>query len=220
MEKRICSTCGEEKDLSEYYFRKTENKYLTICKTCTKLKSKQYRKSHKEYYNNYAKNYYEGHKGYFKNYMKENQYKYRDNGEYYDTHRKERQAYQREYYQKNKNKVYEYNRKYRTYLKNNNEVYRVKTKLSSLLRKVFVKKGVFDNEYLESITKMTNKELYDYLLKTFKNNYGFDYDGRDVHIDHINPLATAKTVDDVYVLNRYTNLQLLTPEDNMHKWKH
>jgi hypothetical protein len=37
------------------------------------------------------------------------------------------------------------------------------------------------------------------------------------HIDHIIPLATAKTEQDVYTLSHYTNLQPLWAKDNISK---
>lgn len=40
---------------------------------------------------------------------------------------------------------------------------------------------------------------------------------KKVHIDHIIPLATAKTEEDVIKLCHYTNLQLLKGEDNLSK---
>ena len=38
-----------------------------------------------------------------------------------------------------------------------------------------------------------------------------------VHVDHIVPLKTAKTENDIIRLNHYTNLQLLKAEYNLHK---
>ena len=63
----------------------------------------------------------------------------------------------------------------------------------------------------------TFEELQKYLEQTWENNYGTSYNGEEVHIDHIIPLVTAKTEEDIIKLNHYTNLQLLTPEDNMAK---
>ena len=37
------------------------------------------------------------------------------------------------------------------------------------------------------------------------------------HVDHIIPLATAKTEEDVYRLNHYTNLQPLWAHENIRK---
>ena len=57
----------------------------------------------------------------------------------------------------------------------------------------------------------------------------FDRDGRicrycgsdeePLHIDHIIPLSSAKTEDELYKLCHYTNLQPLWAKDNMKKGK-
>lgn len=60
-------------------------------------------------------------------------------------------------------------------------------------------------------------ELWDHLLETWKKNYGSPWDGEPYHIDHIIPLASAKTEEDVIRLFYYTNLQMLTPKDNLKK---
>ena len=61
--------------------------------------------------------------------------------------------------------------------------------------------------------------FYNYLLQTFKNNYGFEYDEKiNVQVDHIIPLCKAKTIEDVIKLNHISNLQLLTKEDNKKKY--
>ena len=66
---------------------------------------------------------------------------------------------------------------------------------------------------------MPLQELYIYLRETFKNNYGYDWNGIEkVHIDHIIPLSVAKTEKDVMKLCHYTNLQLLKAKDNLHKY--
>ena len=69
----------------------------------------------------------------------------------------------------------------------------------------------------EKITGLKNEQITKYLLETFKNKYGYEWDGKEpVHIDHKTPLATAKTEEEVIKLCYYTNLQLLKAEDN---WK-
>lgn len=221
METRICTKCNEEKELSEYYFRTDYQRYSTICKECCREKSKVYRDSHLDYYRNYMNTYNEQHKEYYKLYMESNKGKYNERQkEWYENNKDERQEYQRNYYKNHKEHVCDYNRDYRKKLKETNDVYREKIKLSQKLRKVFVSKGRYANEDLEKITKLKSNDLYDYLLKTFKDNYKREYNGEEVHIDHKTPLAKAKTIEDVHKLNHYTNLQLLYPEDNMKKWKY
>ena len=62
--------------------------------------------------------------------------------------------------------------------------------------------------------------LIEHLYKTFKSNYGYEWNGVEpVHIDHIIPLATANTEEEVIALCHYTNLQLLKAQDNLSKNK-
>lgn len=60
--------------------------------------------------------------------------------------------------------------------------------------------------------------MYDYLINTFTDRYGREFQsGEAVYIDHIIPLATATTENEVLKLCHYKNLQLLTAEDNLAK---
>lgn len=221
MKTRICTKCNKEKELSEYYFRTDYQRYSTICKECCKKRSKKYRDSHVDYYKEYMKNYNKTHKDYYKKYLSENHIKYKESQkEWYENNKDKRQDYQRNYYKTNKKFVCDYNKNYRRKLKETSEIYKERVKLSQKLRKVFKSKGTYKSKDLEKITKIKNSDLYTYLLETFKNNYNHEYYCEEVHIDHKIPLAKAKTIDDVYKLNHYTNLQLLYPEDNMKKWKY
>lgn len=61
---------------------------------------------------------------------------------------------------------------------------------------------------------------YKYLLGTFKEAYGRLPRNRDkLHIDHIIPLATAKSQRTISRLNHYTNLRFLLAEHNLRKGK-
>ena len=53
---------------------------------------------------------------------------------------------------------------------------------------------------------------------SYSIRYGKEWDGKTpVHIDHIQPLSNAHTIEDVYQLNKYSDLQLLRAEDNLAK---
>ena len=79
-----------------------------------------------------------------------------------------------------------------------------------------------DKEYRErnkeKLIGCTLEEFVGHLKATYYQNYGVEYDGtRNVHIDHIIPISTAKTEDDVKRLCHWSNLQLLNAEDNLKK---
>jgi hypothetical protein len=60
----------------------------------------------------------------------------------------------------------------------------------------------------------------EFLKKHLENQFvsGMSWDNRsEWHIDHIIPLSSAKTKDELYKLSHYTNLQPLRSEDNLRK---
>lgn len=79
--------------------------------------------------------------------------------------------------------------------------------------KKWIKRGKF-KEYVGC----TILELKSYLEKQFQP--GMNWEQRSLwHIDHIIPLSSAKTPDDLYKLLHYTNLQPLWAVDNLRKGK-
>jgi hypothetical protein len=57
-----------------------------------------------------------------------------------------------------------------------------------------------------------------HLRDTFRSRYGRDFTREDrVEIDHILPMALAKTEKEVIEFNHFSNLQLLTRIDNLRK---
>jgi len=59
--------------------------------------------------------------------------------------------------------------------------------------------------------------VINHLIKTAIDTYGYYTDIKDYHIDHIMPCSSATTEEELIKLQHYTNLQLLTPEDNFKK---
>jgi hypothetical protein len=59
--------------------------------------------------------------------------------------------------------------------------------------------------------------LKEHLEKQFKEGMTWDKLGKQIHIDHIIPLSSAKTEEEVYKLCHYTNLQPLWAHENLSK---
>lgn len=56
-----------------------------------------------------------------------------------------------------------------------------------------------------------------HIEKKFTEGMSWDKIGNQIHIDHIIPLSSAKTEEEIYKLCHYTNLQPLWAEDNLKK---
>ena len=61
------------------------------------------------------------------------------------------------------------------------------------------------------------KFLKEYIENKFTEGMTLDKLGKDIHIDHIIPLSSAKTEEELYKLCHYTNLQPLWAKDNLVK---
>lgn len=109
----------------------------------------------------------------------------------------------------------QYERRYCRDRRVRDDLFKVKKDIrSQIATYVYKRKG----ESSKDILGCSHEELWAHLKNTYKKNYGKRYyKGVKVHIDHIIPLATARSDKEVRALFHYTNLQFLTAEDNMKK---
>lgn len=100
-------------------------------------------------------------------------------------------------------------------------VFKMRDKLTRYLRRTLTGESACkQGSTLHPIVGLTGSDLINHLHSTFEANYGMPREWinlKDVEIDHIIPLSTANTIEDVKRLNHYTNLQLLFKEDNQTK---
>ncbi len=216
---KVCKKCLLEKPLEEFRVRKDNGHYRHTCKECEKKYRYEYIKEHKQIEKTIRNNYYKKHREEILNKMSS-------------------------YYQKNKNDIQkrrkinrelnkeELNMKARLRNKKNRKniskrenirfhsdnLFKIKKQIRTNIRVCFQKKGYRKMCKTKDILGCSFDYFYSYLLDTFKNNYGYEWDKKEpVHIDHIIPLATAKTEEDVIKLCHYSNLQLLKAQDNLQK---
>ena len=194
METKVCKKCGIEKHIEE--FRKSYSSlrkkyyYRNKCKECERKENNEY---NRKKYNNGGKELYK---------------------KYHDEHREYYREYNKQYYKKNK-ELFNEKRKQR---KKNDKVFHLTINMRKSILNSFQRKGYSKNNRAEKIIGLNKEEFVKHLLTTFISNYGYEWDGKEpVHIDHIIPLATAKTEEEVIKLCHYTNLQLLKAKDNLKK---
>lgn len=220
---KVCNKCKQEKPIERFYFRKDIQLYNSVCKDCTNARMREYNANHKEKLKEYHKKYYISHR---EELIKKNLL-YRENNiekdierrkKYYQENKEKIDKRKKEYYLKNKDKFREYDNNYKANKRKNDPIFKLKTTIRRLIIKAFKDKNVYKNQHAKEIIGCEFEKLHDYLLQTYKNNYGYEWDGIEpVHIDHIKPLKYAKTKEEVIKLNHYTNLQLLKRIDNLKK---
>jgi len=198
MERKICSKCKIEKDVCEFYKNnKNPKAYRGSCKSCMNIYSKKYK---------------------IKNFEKVD----KKNKEYFQKNREKNKINCLNYRNKNIERERE---RYRTWKKNNKEkinqynqqpIIRLKNSLRSRINEIMNKK--YNNPYTKSLVGCEYNFLIKFIENKFVNGMTWDnYGYYGWHIDHIIPLSSAKTEEELLKLFHYTNLQPLWGIDNMKK---
>lgn len=214
-----CKVCNQIKRLEEFYFRTDTKKYREECKECLKKKVYKYRQDNPDIVKETNK------KSMKKNIekIKERQKEYRDKNKKYLAEKSKQwrdnnQQHISEYKKKNHKHIIERTVNYQRERRKKEPFLRFKDTVRNLINKSFRRKEFTKNGHTEEILGCDFNSFYEHLLKTYKKNYGYDWDEKEsVHIDHIIPLETAKTEEEVIKLCHYTNLQLLKEKDNLKK---
>lgn len=133
----------------------------------------------------------------------------------------------REYSFNNRERIRLYNKRWRNenkdrvnaYRRNRSKespLYKIKTSLCSLTYLATVKTYRKDSKTFRVIG-LTHKELMSYLESVNYAEVDLNGDRSKWAVDHIKPLSSAKTKEELLRLCHYTNLQPLTIEDNLRK---
>lgn len=173
METKICSKCGIDKPLNDYYKNKARKDGVsTYCILCQK-----------EYFKKPERIEYE----------RKRTNKRRKTKEY--------KEYQVQYQMKLNKKKY-----------NEDIQFRLMKRMRNNINKYITRK----QKTTSQIIGCSSLDLIKHLESQFLPDMSWDNYG-EWHIDHIIPQSSAKTEEEVYKLNHYTNLQPLWAEDNLRK---
>lgn len=218
MEIKKCCKCHEEKNIDSFTKQKTsKDGFYCVCKDCKKKYDDAYRKQNKSKISLIKKSHYFN-----------NKKKILDNNRKYTLTNKEPiKSYQKKYRDENKEKHKNYQKKYRERnkktrnLKEKNRksidvLYKLKTHMRTMLSNSFRRKGYTKKSKTFNILGCSHEEFKLYLESKFESWMNWDnrglYNGQPDYgwdIDHIIPLDTAKSEEDVIRLNHYCNLQPL-----------
>ena len=95
-------------------------------------------------------------------------------------------------------------------------VFKLKRKIRGTIRKSFKRKGYTKNTQSQIILGGDWSVVKEHFESLFTEGMSWDNMG-EWHVDHIIPLATAETEEDIIKLCNYKNLQPLWGEDNLKK---
>jgi hypothetical protein len=190
---KICSKCHKEKNICEFgKYAQSKDGLLTVCKLCKKIINLNYRNSDPVKY-------------------KEKQKKYRNNNK-----SKEKIRIQN-WREKNKKKVNLKSTKYEKYRKEVDPQYKLIRNVRTRLYNFLKSKNISKKNKTIDIIGCDSFFLKNYLESKFTENMSWGNFGKEIHIDHIIPLSSAKNEEEVLKLCHYTNLQPLWSYDNLKK---
>ena len=226
METKVCSKCKENKNICEFgKLKSSKDGYRYFCKKCRNSIEKTYEGDNvlerkKKWRNNNKekiKNHYQETKqtilDYQKKYREENLGKIKERKKkYYNINKKEILDKNKIYRKNTKNirNIYEYKNK------KNDPIYSLLCGMRSRLCNYLKMCGITKKNKTFDIVGCSPEFLKEHLEAQFTDGMSWDNRG-EWHIDHIIPLSSAKTEDELYKLCHYENLQPLWAEDNLKK---
>ena len=200
MELRVCYICKEEKDLELFSLRNSNSQVrMSRCKVCSNLRRRETRK-HKMLHD--------------EEFRKQRLEVRKQQGERFRKSKpKETKVISQEEIERRK-KLRKEKRKERL---QTDSMYKLKIRLRKSIRESFRRRGKRkDGHRTHSILGAEIHVVYEHFESLFVDGMSWENMGK-WHIDHIIPLSTAITEEDVIRLCYYTNLQPLWAEDNLKK---
>ena len=232
METKVCTKCLIEKSLDDFYLEKKLYR-RSECKTCNIKRVSKWMELNSEKKKETSQNWYkinsEKEIQRSREWKKNNPDKVKDYSQkWYENNSKKSIENSSIWKKNNIEKIMESHKKYRENnpekiketLKKSNQ--KPKRKMSSNIRRrlsQYLKLNIITkkNKTFE-IVGCTPEFLKEHLEKQFKEGMSWEnYGLYGWHIDHIIPLSSSKTEEEIYQLSHYTNLQPLWAEDNLKK---
>ena len=190
---KVCSKCKESKQLQEFNRdRNRKDGYRSECKLCQKSALQAYYKQNKSKVRKRTDN-------------------------WYSSNRQKVADYKKVYTQENRDRLTKYQSNYNKSRSLIDPQFKLICAIRNLVCTTIRNQGFSKRSKTYKILGCEFWFLQVHLEYTFYLNYGIEYTGQDVHIDHIIPISSAKTEEQALRLNHWSNLQYLLPKDNLTK---
>lgn len=122
----------------------------------------------------------------------------------------------KEYRELHKEKMLEWSKQYRKTRMSTDPVYKAAIRIRSLVNVKLYSKGYTKKSRTYEILGCSFTEFTAHIESQFQENMSWDNHG-EWHLDHIIPIASAATEQDVIRLNHYSNFQPLWALENLKK---
>ena len=215
MEKKVCSKCKEEKDVTEF------NSGRNQCKSCKRKYERIYYQNNKDKKKGYLKEYYNNNIDKIKEYQKEyynnniDKIKEKDK-EYYYNNKESIKEKRKELHNNNVDKRKKYLKEYDNYKRLTNPIYKLKQNIRRCINYSLKNKGYYKKSKSYKILGCTYNEFKLQIESQWEewmnwDNYG-KYNGEEKYgwdLDHIIPISSGKCEEDIIRLNHHSNIQPL-----------
>jgi hypothetical protein len=215
---KICTKCKAEKPIEDFFVDLShKDGHCSRCKVCLTDIHARYRSDHKKTIAvQKAKSYQKNKTAITKNHAKYRKANYKKISikvaEYFHKHRNKIDAYQLAYRRNNRAQLTRQARIRR----HKDPLFRFQHNLRTLIGRSFLVRGFKKNTKTIQILGCTIAEFRKYLESLFLPGMTFENHGK-WHLDHIVPISTAKTTEEVIRLCHHTNFQPLWAKDNIRK---
>jgi hypothetical protein len=220
METKICCRCNLDKELTNFGKNKrSKDGFRYECNDCRILESEKYRKENSEKIINIRKKYYNLNKEKSLNrtklWVSSNPEKFNETRKKWKLNNKEKyNSYMKTWRSENREFI-------NTYVKTrklSNPLFKITENCRGRLREILLVSSINKKTKTFDIIGCSPEFLKNHLENQFTDGMSWDnYGYYGWHIDHIIPLSSANTEDEIYKLCHYTNLQPLWAKDNLVK---
>ena len=215
---KVCSKCGIKRQINQFAKSScTKDGLQTKCKFCDKAYREANKEKIKAYITKYAIDNRQSLLEKKREYRIKNIERIREKDKIWAKNNQEKvKANQEKQWLLNRKKYYAKNVKRESERRKTDYMYNMRKRVSHRVRMALKGIGLSKSKSTKEMLGCSWHELKTHIENQFVE--GMSWENRSAwHIDHIIPLASAKSEEDVIRLNHYTNLQPLWAADNIRK---